>query len=95
MALEPQARQELELLLGYVTACRAVIDGWDSGTLPNPGTIDGAHIRSTTWAYVGGAMTVLGRLGLVTGEEHREWWQRIEEVLGPPEGGSAVAPTDS
>jgi hypothetical protein len=38
-------------------------------------------------AYIGGVLTTLDHLELVTPDEHAEWRQRLNEVLGDPPGG--------
>ena len=68
------------------------IDMAEQGGMPANCQIDASQLRSSAWAYVGGVTTTLRRLDHITDEERQEWWQRIEDVLGPPEGGFAVAP---
>lgn len=86
--MEPNVREEMHKLLDWVRSCREAMDDAATGRLPGH---DPEHIRSTTRAYVGGAMTTLGHLGLLTWEELQEWSQRIGDVLGDPPGGSVTS----
>ena len=50
------------------------------------------RILYSAWAYIGGAMTVLDRLDLISDEESAEWNAHFQEALGEPPGGWAPAP---
>ena len=63
----------LERLLSYAQAvARAHAD--DPG---RSDIIDGGR------GYLGGALTTLHHLRLLTDEEHREWWDRLMDELPP------------
>ena len=81
LVVRPEVRQELESLLSYARAARHTIDHLED-TPADVSRVDGEHIRSTTWAYVGGSMTTLVHLDLITSHEHMSWWHMFGEVLG-------------
>ena len=46
-----------------------------------------AEVQMQGHAYIGGVLTTLDHLGLVSEDEHRAWWDRLNGVLGDPPGG--------
>jgi hypothetical protein len=72
-AMEPRVREELDRLLSYA---KAVSDS--AARFPDRSDIaDGGH------GYVAGALTTMHHLGLVSDDEHREWWDRLTAALPP------------
>ncbi len=66
-------REVLERLLSYAQAV-----GRAHATSPERSDIvDGGR------GYLGGALTTLHHLRLVTDEEHQEWWERLMRELPP------------
>src|SRR5258708_2308961 len=76
--MDAKLEQELHAVLRWTHAVRAGMEN-------NPGRRE--ELQMQGHAYTGGVLTTLDHLGLVTAEEHSEWWQRINEVLGDPPGG--------
>lgn len=70
------AQRELEQLLNYVRHCGEAAD--------RTGRQD---IRTSTLAYVGGALTTLLHLGHIDERQHSDWHARLVEALGEPPGG--------
>ncbi len=82
--MEPRTENELNLILLWAGGCRqAAGSGVGDAQLSE-------RILYSAWAYIGGAMTVLTHLELITAEEHREWQARFQEALGDPPGGWAT-----
>ena len=70
VAMEQAVREELDGLLEYARAVKRF-------------SADAPHVVAPGHAYVGGAMTTLLHLKLLTAEEHSEWWDRLREELPP------------
>jgi hypothetical protein len=71
--VDDAVRRELESLLGYATGV-----GRHAAREPErTDIVDGGR------GYIGGALTTLHHLGLVTDDEHREWWDRLMDKLPP------------
>jgi hypothetical protein len=71
--VERRVREELEALLRYAQAVSE-----SAARFPGRSDIvDGGH------GYVGGALTTMHHLGLVSDDEHREWWDRLTDALPP------------
>ena len=71
--MEDRVRAELEALLDYA---RAV--GASAKRHPDRSDIvDGGR------GYLGGALTTMHHLGLLSDDEHRDWSQRIEDEMPP------------
>ena len=64
--VSPAVRRELDALLRYA---HAIAD-----TAPRERREDAADAAR---CYMGGALTVLEHLDLVSGEEYAEWWERL------------------
>jgi hypothetical protein len=71
--LEDSVRHELEKLLGYAQGV-----GRAAQQFP-----DRADIVIGGRGYIGGALTTLHHLGLVSWKEHQEWWARLMDELPP------------
>jgi hypothetical protein len=80
--MKASVRQELELLFAFA---RGV--GESARQFP-----DRVDIESGGRGYIGGALTTMHHLGLLTDAEHREWWDRLMDELPPTEW--ANAPSD-
>lgn len=76
--VEPKVQEELDAVLHWAHAMR-------DGMQREPGRRDEFQMQGH--AYVGGVLTTLGHLGLLSDEEYQEWWRRFTEVLGDPPGG--------
>jgi len=73
VAVKPAVRNELEGLLRYAKAVGAA-----AAQQPERADIvDGGR------GYIGGAMTTLLHLGLLTESEHQDWWDRLMNELPP------------
>jgi hypothetical protein len=68
--VNPAVRRELDALLRYARSIEASAPAERRGD-----AVDAAR------CYFGGALTVLAHLGLVSGDEHREWWERLTAQL--------------
>jgi hypothetical protein len=67
IAMTPQVRRELQALSRYARAIAA--------TTPQPSTQTNAVDAGR--CYIGGALTTLQHLQLLSDEEYREWWGRL------------------
>lgn len=68
--MSPEVRRELDVLLRYAEAIEDTAPRTRRGD-----AVDAAR------CYIGGALTVLAHLELVTGDEHAEWWDRLMAEL--------------
>ena len=74
--LDDATTQELEQLLMYAEHCGQAADNSDR-----------EDIRSSTLAYIGGALTTMLHLGHIDERQHSEWHERLTAALGEPPGG--------
>jgi hypothetical protein len=72
--VDDSVRNELEQLLRYAKAV-----GRSAQEFP-----DREDIVAGGRGYIGGALTTLDHLRLVTAEEHQEWWTRLMDELDLP-----------
>lgn len=71
--MDESVREELEQLLRYAKAV-----GRSAKAFPDrQDAVVGGR------GYIGGALTTLHHLGLLTSEEHQEWWTRLMDELPP------------
>jgi hypothetical protein len=75
--VDDAVRRELEALLRYARA----VAGASARQPERTDIVDGGH------GYVGGALTTLHHLDLLSDDEHKEWWDRLTGELPPPPGG--------
>jgi hypothetical protein len=68
--VNPAVGRELDALLRYARSIEATAPAGRRS-----GAVDAAR------CYFGGALTVLAHLGLVSDDEHREWWERLTAQL--------------
>jgi hypothetical protein len=73
--MDAEVRRELEGLLAYANAV-----GDRARREP-----DREDVVDSGRGYIGGALTTLAHLGLVTDAEHDEWWSRLMGELPPTE----------
>ena len=74
--IDAATEQELEHLLTYARHCGQAAD--------RQGRED---IRTSTLAYIGGALTTMLHLGHIDERQHSEWHGRLIKALGEPPGG--------
>lgn len=73
MGMNDAVRHELESLLRYARSVGAAAAQQPERT----DLVDGGR------GYIGGALTTLDHLGLLTQAEHRQWWDRLMGELPP------------
>ena len=73
VVVEETVRRELEALLRYAKAVGAAA----AQEPESAGIVDGGR------GYIGGALTTLHNLELVTDAEHQQWWGRLMSELPP------------
>jgi hypothetical protein len=71
--VEKVIRRELDGLLEYATA----VTRSASRSPERSGIVDGGR------GYIGGALTTLHHVGLLTDDEFQEWWDRLMDQLPP------------
>jgi hypothetical protein len=71
--METRVQIELDQLRNYA---RAVAQAAEQA----PDRVDVVHGGR---GYLGGALTTLHHVGLLTDEEHHEWWERLMDELPP------------
>jgi hypothetical protein len=71
--MEDRVRAELEALLRYTRAVAQAAERHPDRS----DVVDGGR------GYLGGALTTMHHLGLLSDEEHREWWERLMDELPP------------
>jgi hypothetical protein len=74
--LDEATAQELEHLLSYAEHCGQAADRAQRD-----------DIRSSTLAYIGGALTTMLHLGHIDAHQHSQWHERLIKALGEPPGG--------
>jgi hypothetical protein len=82
--MEPAVRTELDALLGYMRACRRVLEAVEAGHERAPTPPGGTgYMVAMTWAQASGALQVLEHLRLITTAERREWEDVAAEIVEP------------
>ncbi|HEV2811924.1 MAG TPA: hypothetical protein VGW10_01625 [Solirubrobacteraceae bacterium] len=76
--MRPDVEAELDGVLSWTRSVR-------SGMEEFPDRRD--ELQMQGHAYVGGVLTTLDHLGLITDAEYTHWQDRLNEVLGDPPGG--------
>lgn len=76
--MEARVEEELEGVLRWAAAMR---DGMEREPSRR------REFQMQGHAYIGGVLTTLDHLGLISAEEHQTWSEKLIAVLGDPPGG--------
>jgi hypothetical protein len=83
--MDEAVRAELDVLLGYMRACRRTVAGIESGDMAEPQVPDPAsYVRAMTWAQARGGLQMLEHLRLISHEEREAWENEARMLVAQP-----------